>query len=137
VAEGSTCHGYSRNVPRTRQPYEPPRPRKSPDEGMFDFLLGFDVPPFTDAGLDGLTPARLPEFIAMLRNAESDARVLRRRLESRLMPTRSCQVCGRRVSGRAGKTYCGSRCRQQGYRLRQGPKASYQSAEALGCLPAR
>lgn len=67
--------------------------------------------------LSELNRKHFPWWIAELKAAETNLRVLRTRLEE--MTTgqeRHCPVCGEVVSGRADRVYCGSTCRQRARR---------------------
>lgn len=65
--------------------------------------------------LDDIDRALIPEWVAMLREAETNVRHLRQRLES-LGSERACPVCGGVVTGRADRRYCSTVCRVSAHR---------------------
>ena len=68
---------------------------------------------------DDLDRARIPGWVAELRDAEAGARRLRHELEALATDLgRQCVVCHGPVIGRAGRIYCSNRCRQQAHRAR-------------------
>ena len=94
--------------------------RLDPDRRM-DNVVRMAAASFPEADFGRLDPAKLPFWIAALREAEASTRLLRKRLESLAEgSTRTCPVCSCDVVGRADRVYCGSTCRQRARRAVQG-----------------
>lgn len=95
------------------------RLRNDPDTRIGRAVIDSRVGVFPDRDLAKLDRPSLPCLIGELRQAETEVRRLRKRLEAlHNQVDRPCPQCGRAVAGRADAVYCSTDCRVKAHRRR-------------------